>query len=761
MIVSYFVTMEPQFAAAEFEPIMKQLVQNISTGSAYVVEVPAPKPGRGEVLVQVGASLVSAGTERMVVEFAEKNILKKALARPDLVRQVIEKARRDGIRSTVDAVRHRLDSDMALGYSNAGTVIELGRDVTTFRVGDRVACAGGGYASHAEVARVPVNLVAKIPQPSGGRSEIDFEEAAFTTVGAVGLQGLRLARPELGETVAIIGLGLIGLLTVELASASGCKVVGMDVDEHRCDLARKLGCVATGTTVESMLTHVLAHSNGAGADAVIIAASTSSSEPVQVAGEIARERARVVAVGDVGLEIPRKIYYRKELSVTVSRSYGAGRYDTEYEEKGHDYPIGYVRWTENRNMQAFLQLVADGRLDIRSLITHRFPIEQADKSYALISGKGGERFLGVVLTYSPSASVMRRVDLKPVTAVTGPGVPRVTIGMLGAGNFAKTVLLPLMKSTPDIELVGLATASGTSAHAAGTRLGFRYCAGDETELLNDSSINTIVIATRHHLHARQVIAALQAGKHVFCEKPLCITHEELSSIVDAYRTAQSSPNAPKLMVGFNRRFAPLAVRMRDFVRSAGEPMMVRYRVNAGFLPRDHWTQDREVGGGRLIGEACHFVDFLAYLTGSQVIAAQATALPNSGRYCDDNVAVTLEFADGSIGTITYVANGEKSFSKEHIEAFAGGSTAVLDDFRSLLLVRNGRRETFGSGGRQDKGHHNEWRAFAESILAGSPAPIPFDQLVNTTLASSEIANAVHFRGARVIDSEALLAGSTG
>ncbi len=738
---------------------MKQLVQNVSTGSAYVVEVPAPKPGRGEVLVQVGASLVSAGTERMVVEFAEKNILQKALARPDLVHQVIEKVRRDGIRPTVDAVRHRLDSDLALGYSNAGTVVELGPDVGTFCVGDRVACAGGGYASHAEVVRVPVNLVAKIPHASGARPEIDFEEAAFTTVGAVGLQGLRLARPELGETVAIIGLGLIGLLTVELASAAGCKVVGMDVDENRCDLARKLGCVATGTTLESMRAHVLAHSNGTGADAVIIAASTSSSEPLQLAGEIARERARVVAVGDVGLEIPRKTYYRKELSVTISRSYGAGRYDTEYEEKGHDYPIGYVRWTENRNMQAFLQLLADGRLDVRSLITHRFPIEQADKSYALISGKGGERFLGVVLTYSPSARIVHRVDLKPATVVAGSGVRRVTLGMLGAGNFAKTVLLPVIKSAPDVELAGLATASGTSARAAGTRLGFRYCAGDETELLNDPSINTIVIATRHHLHASQVIAGLKAGKHVFCEKPLCITHEELLRVVDAYRTAQPSPNPPKLMVGFNRRFAPLAVRMRDFVRSAGEPMMVRYRVNAGFLPRDHWTQDQEVGGGRLIGEACHFVDFLANLTGSQVIAAQATALPNSGRYSDDNVAITLEFGDGSIGTITYVANGDRSFPKEHVEVFTGASTAVLDDFRSLLLVRNGRRETFRPRGGQDKGHHDEWRAFAQSILTGSPTPIPFSQLVNTTLASVQIVNALHSREVLAVDSDILLADS--
>lgn len=718
---------------------MKQLLQSVLNGEAMVVDVPAPGVGHTEILVRVGASLVSAGTERMVVEFAEKNILQKAMARPDLVRQVLNKARREGILSTIDSVRTRLDSEMALGYSNSGEVIEVGEGVSEFKVGDRVACAGGGFATHAEIVRIPRNLAARIPPVrSGSRAEIEFEEAAFTTVGSIGLQGLRLAQLQLGESVAVIGLGLIGLLVVQLARAAGCKVVGMDIDEERCRLARQLGCDDAASSREQMLEAVTILTQGKGADAVLITAGTSSNAPVELAGEVARDCGRVIAVGAVGLQLPRKAYYEKELSVYVSRSYGPGRYDPDYEEKGRDYPIGYVRWTENRNMQAFLQLMADGSLNVRDLITHRFPIEHADKGYELISGKTGERFVGVVITYPSAPSRARRIELRPAPVVLGAGAPTVTVGMLGAGNFATATLLPVLKDTPKLELVGLSTASGATARGAATRFGFRYCASDEHELLRDPAINTIIVATRHHLHAKQVIAALQAGKHVFCEKPLCLTEDELGEVGEAYQQAQSSRSRPMLMVGFNRRFAPLALQLREFFRASGEPLVMNYRVNAGFLPLAHWTQDPEQGGGRILGEVCHFVDFLGWLCASHIASVHAFALPNRGQFRDDNLVATFAFKDGSIGTVTYVANGDKSFPKEHVEVFSGGAVGVLDDFRTLTLVRGGRSKTVQSRLRQDKGHRGEWAAFATSIESGGPPAIPFSDLTNVTATCFEI-----------------------
>jgi predicted dehydrogenase len=730
---------------------MRQLLQNVKTGRAAVVDVPAPRAGNGEILVRVGASLVSAGTERMVVEFAEKNIVQKALARPDLVRQTLNKASREGILSTISSVRNRLDTDMALGYSNAGEVLELGLGVDEFKAGDRVACAGGGYAAHAEVVRVPRNLVARIPPPSALRSEIDFEEAAFTTIGAVGLQGLRLANVQLGENVAVIGLGLIGLLVVQMARAAGCIVVGMDIDRERCHLAEQLGCRATASDAEHMRSTVASTTNGLGADAVLVTASTRSNEPIGLAGEIARDRGRVVAVGAVGLEIPRKTFYEKELSVYVSRSYGPGRYDPEYEQYGRDYPIGYVRWTENRNMQAFLQLLAEGRISVRELVTHRFPIEQASQAYDLISGKGGEPFLGVVITYPHVPSASPHVDLRAEAFAGTTASDQVTVGMLGAGNFANAVLLPVLKNTPKLHLVGLATASGVSARASGTRYGFQYCSSDYQEVIQDPGINTVVIATRHHQHAEQTIAALGAGKHVFCEKPLCVSETELAEVVSAYRRARFTAAKPLLMVGYNRRFAPLAMEMREFFRSTQEPLMMHYRINAGFLPQTHWTQMSEEGAGRIIGEVCHFIDFLVWLTGHKTTSVYATALPNGGKYSDDNVAATLEFADGSLGTITYVANGDKSFPKERIEVFGGGAVASLDDFRVLTTTHSGKKRTFRARLRQDKGHSNEWAHFAGAICAGGTAPIEFDELVNVSQACFGILNVLRDRERYVIE----------
>src|SRR5215469_3892477 len=730
---------------------MRQLLQNINTGKSMVVEVPAPRPGPGEVLVGVGASLVSAGTERMVVEFAEKNIVQKAVARPDLVRQVLNKASREGILSTISSVQNRLDTDMALGYSNAGEVLEVGAEVSEFKVGDRVACAGGGYAVHAEVVRVPRNLVAKIPRSTSPRAEIAFEEAAFTTVGAVGIHGLRLANLQLGETVAVVGLGLIGLLVVQLARAAGCIVIGMDIDQKRCRLAEQLGCIATASDAEQMRNTVAAATTGKGADAVVIAASTKSNEPINLAGDIARDRGRVVAVGAVGLEIPRKTYYEKELSVYVSRSYGPGRYDPEYEQYGHDYPIGYVRWTENRNMEAFLQLLADGRINVRELITHRFPIEQASQAYDLISAKTGESFIGVVITYPRVPSDSRHVDLRPEPVVGTVSVAKVTLGVVGAGNFASAVLLPVLKEIPNLELVGIATASGVSARAAGKRYGFGYCSSEYQEIIRDPNINAIVIATRHHLHAQQVVAALEAGRHVFCEKPLCVSEQELGEIQSVYQRVRLDAAKPLLMVGYNRRFAPLAMRVRDFFQGTQEPLMMQYRVNAGFLPSTHWTQLKKEGAGRIIGEVCHFIDFLVWLSGRKVTSVYATVLPNAGKYSDDNLAATLEFADGAVGTITYVANGDKSFPKERIEVFGNGAVATLDDFRVLTTVQAGRTRTFRSRLRQDKGHSREWTEFINAICSGNPSPIEFGELVNVSQACFRMLDSLRDRQRHVIE----------
>jgi predicted dehydrogenase/threonine dehydrogenase-like Zn-dependent dehydrogenase len=743
----------------------------------------------------------------MAVEFASKSLLEKARARPDLVRQVLDKAQREGVLTTLESVRSRLDQPLALGYSSAGTVIAVGEGITDIQVGDPVACAGAGYAVHAEVIAVPRNLCVKIPplsrgaeEPRGGGAReqrsrgagenapmhpctpapvLSFEEAAFTTLGAIALHSLRLAEPQLGETVAVIGLGLIGLLTVQLAKAAGCRVLGMDPNPDRCRLAEQLGCDATATNSSQFAIRNSQFTDGHGADKVIICAATPSNEPVELAGRIARDRATVVAVGAVGMEIPRKLYYEKELTFRISRSYGPGRYDPEYEEKGHDYPIGYVRWTENRNMQAFLQLLAEGKVDVKPLITHRFPIEEAPKAYDLITGKTGEPFLGVLITYPNQPDLSRKIVLNQCQVsrithhVSRSGVDRVTIGLLGAGNFAVTTLLPAMKQVPGIEFVGVCTATGLSARHAGDKFGFRYCTTDENEILNDPDINTVVIATRHHLHARQVIAALNAGKHVFCEKPLALTEDQLREIVAAYETRRqgdkgtrrNSPrpplslSPPLLVVGFNRRFSPMARQLKAFLADVHEPLVMHYRVNAGYIPPDHWVQGPEQGGGRIIGEVCHFVDFLTFLAGALPVRVHARALPNDGRYRDDNVVITLEFADGSLGTITYVANGDKSFPKERVEVFGGGYVAVLDDFRRLELVCHGRRKVVRSRLRQHKGHRGEWEAFVAALKECGPPPIPFEEIVATTLTTFRILDTLRSGEPVTVDTETFVASA--
>lgn len=724
---------------------MKQMFQSVRTGESTVVEVPVPAVQPGQVLVRNSASLVSAGTERMVIEFAEKNMLAKAKARPDLVRQVLDKARREGVLNTFEAVRGRLDQPMSLGYSSSGTVIAVGKGISDIKVGDRVACSGMNYASHAEVVSVPRMLVTPIPGTAG------FEEAAFTTVGAIALHGIRLAEVKLGETVAVIGLGLIGQLTVQMLKAAGCVVLGMDPDADRCRLANELGCGSTAVSAAEFESLVAARTKDQGADAVLITAAASGNEPVELAGTIAREKAIVVAVGAVGTEVPRKIYYEKELDFRISRSYGPGRYDPEYEEKGHDYPISYVRWTESRNMAAFLQLVADRKVDLQKLVTHRFAIEQATEAYNLITGKCPEKFMGVLIRYPEYAELKRRIELSADRRVSKADPVRV--GAIGAGLFAGQVLLPAMRNAGGIEFAGVCTATGGTGKHIGSKFGFRYCTTDENEILQDTSLNTVMIATRHYLHARQVLAALRARKHVFCEKPLCLRRDELAEIV----SVKASPEAANLllMVGYNRRFAPMAQELKRFFADAREPLAAHYRVNAGLVPASHWVHDPEVGGGRIIGEVCHFVDFLIFVTGSLPASVFASALPSTGNP-PDSVATTITFANGAIGTITYIAEGDKSFGKERVEVIGGGRVAALDDFRTLELVRNGQRNLTKSRLRQDKGHVGEWQALARSIREGGAAPVPFREIVAGTLATLAIEDSLRQNAPVEVDTDSFL-----
>jgi predicted dehydrogenase len=713
---------------------MKQVLQNLRNGQTSVVEVPMPTAKPGTLLVRTATSLVSAGTERMLVDFAGKSLLGKARARPDLLRQVLDKARREGLLTTIEAAFNRLDQPMPLGYSSAGTVTSLGPGVSTFHVRQRVACAGGGYAVHAEYNVVPVNLVAALPD------SVDFEAAAFTTLGAIALHGFRLAEAQLGERVAVIGLGLLGLLAAQIARAGGCQVFGVDLDARRVELAKKLGIEAVARPQADEAAR--AFSTGRGCDAVLICADTPSSDPLKLAGALARDRARVVAVGAVGLKMPRKIYYEKELSFVNSRSYGPGRYDPNYEEQGRDYPLGYVRWTEGRNLEAIIELLASGHLDVKPLISHRFPIESATVAYELITANKPEPFLGVVLTYPAAeepaapggqAAMTESATSAPSEVGQGQRINTVRLGVLGAGNFASAVLLPALRKIPEIELVHIVSSSGASAAHAARRFGFRHAGSGEESVLADPLVNVVAILTRHHLHAVQVLAALQANKHVFCEKPLALDQAELDEIFT--KLAGLGEAAPLLMVGFNRRFAPLAFKLQAFLTDRKEPLAAFYRVNAGYIPLNHWTHDPQQGGGRIVGEGCHFIDFLTYLVGAPPLSVRAQGLPDAGRYQEDNVQLTFSFPDGSLGTLVYLANGDKSVSKERVEVFCAGRVAVLDDFRSLELVQDGRRQVYNSRLRQDKGHLGEWQAFTRALRAGGPPPIPYDQIYGVTRAA--------------------------
>ncbi len=640
----------------------------------------------------------------------------KARSRPDLVKQVIDKARREGLVNAAQAAFNRLDQPMALGYSSAGTILALGKDLQGFKVGQRVACAGGGYAVHAEYNVVPRNLLTPLPE------NIDFESAAFTTLGAIALHGFRLAEPQLGETVAVIGMGLLGLLAAQIATAAGCKVLGVDVDPARIALASSLGLGAVRR--EEAVDSSAALTANRGFDVILICADSPSNDPVELAGAIARDRARLVATGAVGLTFPRKIYYEKEISFINSRSYGPGRYDNNYEENGQDYPLGYVRWTEGRNFEAVIDLMAKGQLQVKPLITHRFPIEKATQAYDVITRKKKEKFLGVLLTYPEEKTKDERQITFPLSSVKSTG--HVKLGVLGAGLFANSVLLPSIKKAGNIELIGIASSGGLHAQHAGKKFGFTYAASNNDEILNDPDINTVAILTRHDSHADLVLEALRAGKHVFVEKPLAINPNQLEQVQELLNSNLQS----LLTVGFNRRFAPLTQQLKSLVSGLREPTYIHYRVNAGLIPLNHWTQNPEIGGGRIIGEACHFVDFITFLIGVPPISVSAHALPDGGRYREDNVSMTFTFPDGSVGVVDYLANGDKSFPKERVEVFCSGQVAVLDDFVSLQTVRDGKKKEIKEA--QDKGWVEEWRVFTKSIREGGEPPIPYEQLIGVT-----------------------------
>jgi predicted dehydrogenase/threonine dehydrogenase-like Zn-dependent dehydrogenase len=717
---------------------MKQLLQNIKNGETVVVEVPIPQLQPGMALVRNQVSLVSAGTERMVVEFAGKSLLGKALSRPDLVHQVADKARREGLLSTMEAAFNRLDQPMPLGYSSAGIIEAIADGVQGFKRGDRVACSGGGYAVHAEYVTIPKNLLTPLPE------NVDFDSAAFTTLGAIALHGFRLSSAQLGETVGVIGLGLLGLLVVSIARAAGCRIFGVDLDQSRIKIANQLG--ATAVDRPQAVEAAMAFSHGMGIDKLLICADSPSSDPVELAGEIARDRAHVVAIGAVGLTLPRRIYYQKELTFVNSRSYGPGRYDPSYEEAGQDYPIGYVRWSEGRNLEAFVELIAKGHVDIKPLITHHFPLENASQAYELITGKTNQPFLGVLLTY-PEVN-LKTVEIQTVyepvkkTSLPVAGANIVRLGVLGAGNFANAVMLPILKKIPSVELVSISSASGFHAEIASKKYGFKYTAASESEILSDPQVNTLCLLTRHYLHAEQVLRGLQAGKHVFCEKPLAITPEQLDQIKQQILSNETSP---LLMIGFNRRFAPLVRKLYEYILPRSEPLISTYRINAGSIPLTHWVQDPAIGGGRVIGETCHFIDLLTFLVGAAPIQVSAQSLPDDNRYREDNTTMTFTFPDGSLGTVIYLANGNKAFPKERLEVFVGGRVAVLDDFRSLELVGNGKRQVYRSRLRQDKGHRAEWDAFSQAIIAGGPPPIPYEQLFSVTEATFAVLEAIRTR----------------
>ena len=701
---------------------MKQVIQNFKTGELLVAEVQPPALARGFVLVRNHFSLISAGTERSTVSTAQASLLGKAQQRPDLVRQVLDSFRKDGFTETVKRVRTKLETLKELGYSSAGTVLASMDTQGRFKCGDRVACGGGGYASHAGIVTVPQNLIVKVPETVG------LDAAAFTTLGSIAVQGVRQANPRLGEFVCVIGLGLLGQITAQILRANGCQVFGVDTAESMAALAARTSCHAARTRSDTGLESAFAaFTGGRGFDAVIITAATQSTDPVELAAAILRQKGVIVIVGSVPMNIPREPhFYKKELELRISCSYGPGRYDTSYEEEGHDYPYGYVRWTENRNMEVFVKLLENRSVDVQPLVTHVFEIEQAEKAYEIVTGKVSQRHLGILLNYS-EAHEPHPVEPAPQAAAGSRATP--SIGFIGAGSFAQKFLIPFAQQRGDLLFV--VTSRGVTAKSVGEKFRFRSHSTDAHDVLANPTVNAVFIATRHDTHAGFAVAALEAGKNVFVEKPLALGEDELAEVLEV----ASGPSHCRLMVGYNRRFSPLARQAREVFQRVSGPLLINYRVNAGFVPKEHWTQT-EQGGGRILGEVCHFVDLMQFLTGSEPVGVYAltVAADNAQMPDQDNVIISLRFQNGSAGQIAYVACGDKLLSKERIEIFGGGQTFIIDDFKVGEHYAGCARRTFKWPG---KGHEEEVEAFLLAIRDGGPSPIPLDSLAltsHTTLA---------------------------
>ena len=727
---------------------MKQILQNLKTGKMEVADLPCPQAGQGSVLIQTRASLISAGTERMLVEFSKANLIQKARQQPEKVRQVLDKIRTDGLVPTLEAVFRKLDEPLPLGYCNVGTVVQAQSSklkAQSLKVGDRVVSNG----PHAEVVCVPNNLCAKIPDG------VTDEQAAFTVLGSIALQGMRLAAPTFGEKFMVFGMGLIGLLAVRLLQANGCEVLAVDLNAERLKLAEAFGAQTVNISAGGdPVAGAMAGTGGKGVDGVLITASARTDEIMHQAAEACRKRGRIVLVGVVGLNLRRSDFYEKEITFQVSCSYGPGRYDEKYEQDGQDYPIGYVRWTEQRNFEAVLGALEAGRLRVDEMITHRYPFEEAEKAYELIA-EDKEPYIGIILDYDPQITQITQkgkkdkdklaADERRLTQISENTIrvhqrvsaaeSKVTIGLIGAGNFTGAVLLPALKKT-GVRFQAIASSGGVTGTHLGKKFGFEFSTTDTETIFNDSDINTVFVTTRHNSHARFVMEALEAGKHVFVEKPLCMNRDELSKIETLYNSKFKIQNSklPLLMVGYNRRFSPHTIKIKELLAGRAEPLCMNMTVNAGIIPQDHWIHDPEVGGGRIVGEGCHFIDLMVSLTGSMVQSVSACMAGEGFAVRTDKMSIVLGFADGSVGTVNYFANGSKSYPKEMLEVFSEGRVLRMENFRITLGYGFKGFKRFRTL-RQDKGHNAEVAAFVERIAGGGEALIPFEQLANTTAAS--------------------------
>ena len=699
---------------------MLQIVQNYKTGELSVKNVPDPALQPGGLIVQNHFSLISAGTERLAVATAQKNLAGKAQSRPDLVDKVKRSIQRDGLLHTISIVKNKLDTPQALGYSSSGVVTAVADHVRGFAVGDRVACAGQGYASHAEKIFIPQNLAVKVPE------HVDLDEAAFATLGAIAMQGVRQASVEVGEYVAVIGLGLLGLLTVQILKAAGCIVLGMDIDKKSCHLAQTLGADLTSTKVKDFIQMADALSQGNGMDKVIITASTKNNEPILSGGEILRKKGALVIVGMVPTDIPRSPFYEKEIDVRYSCSYGPGRYDSNYEEQGIDYPYPYVRWTENRNMQSFLDLVGQNKINIKEIITHRFKIQEAQAAYDLITGqsKNRDKYIGILFEYNTQKTQEESFVELAIKSQSSAQSGDLNIGFIGAGNFAQGFLIPPLKKLKNVHLEGVSTSKGITSNAVAEKFGFHYATTDNNQILKESSINAVFIATRHHLHANQVVSCLKSNKPVYVEKPLALDEEELKSIQKA-----NKKNPTIVMVGFNRRFSPHTSQLLEFL-PVQTPKMIHYRINAGYIPAEHWTQNPAEGGGRIIGEVCHFIDFTNFVTRSKPVRLYAESL-DSVSGLKDTLTISIKYNDGSVGNIVYSSVGDKSLPKEKIEVFSTDFVGIIDDFRTSQFICKGKTTPFKTS-KQDKGHAYSVNKFIDAVQDGGESPIPFEESVLAT-----------------------------